>query len=236
MTGHDESGQRLLTLAVHELRTPLNVAAGYLKMLADPRSGPLSERQAQLAARAGESLERLAALVAHLGEVARMDAGELPVTRRRHDLGALAAAVVEALPREGPAPRVVLDAEPGSHPADIDVERMARTLRACVDALVRETQEPGLVVVSVARRDTTTATITVARSALPPNLGPGTGWGPVDEWRGGLGLEIPLARRVIEHHGGQLLSPTAPDHRPAFMLVLPLAGKNAPSTQPDPSA
>ena len=31
--------------------------------------------------------------------------------------------------------------------------------------------------------------------------------GPFDEKRGGLGLALPLARRVIEGHGGRLWSP-----------------------------
>ena len=77
----------------------------------------------------------------------------------------------------------------------------------------------------------------MALGGLPPTRDPGASWGPADERRGGLGLEIPLARRVIEHHGGRLLSVTGPGRRAAFMVVLPLAaGGSAPSTQPDPSA
>ena len=66
--------QGLLTLAVHELRTPLNVAAGYLRMLLDPRSGTLADRHAQLAGKAADSLETLVSdqWLAFLGDGARL--------------------------------------------------------------------------------------------------------------------------------------------------------------------
>jgi signal transduction histidine kinase len=223
MSGRDET-HRLLTLAVHELRTPLNVAAGYLRMLLDPRSGRLADRQAQFAGKAAESLETLARHVADLNEIARLDSGELALTPRRHDLATLTASVVEALALEQKTPRPVLHAEPGSFPADIDVERVARALRACLRALAREVPDPGLLVVSLARRDSFTVQVTLGSQGLGSGLDPAAGaWGPPDEWGGGLGLELPLARRVIERHGGRLLSRPGPGHGSAFLIVLPLA-------------
>jgi len=217
--------QGLLTLAVHELRTPLNVAAGYLRMLLDPRSGTLADRQAQLAGKAADSLETLTRLVADLGEIARLESGEIPAARRRHDLAALAASVVEAFtPPHPAAARAVLDAQPGNYPADLDTERVARALRACLDAVAREAADASVVTVSLARRDSSAAGLTVAPRDRLPSLDPAaSAWGAPDEWRGGLGLELPLARRVIERHGGRLLSPLDPDRQPAFLVVLPLS-------------
>ena len=45
---------------------------------------------------------------------------------------------------------------------------------------------------------------------------------PFDEWRGGLGLALPVARRVIEGHGGALWSADGAQSRAASAFRLPL--------------
>jgi hypothetical protein len=42
---------------------------------------------------------------------------------------------------------------------------------------------------------------------------------PFDEWRGGTGLALPRARRIIDAHGGRLLSP--PERKAAAVVMLP---------------
>jgi K+-sensing histidine kinase KdpD len=225
----DEARDRLLTLAVHELRTPLNVAAGYLKMLLDPRAGTLADRQAQLAAKAGESLDGLTRLLADLSDIARLDAGETAVATSRRDLAAIAASVVAGfVPPQDSLVRAAIQTEPGAYPVDVDVERLARALRGCLTALAREVPTGSTLVASLTGPGSRAAVLTLAHEGLLPSLDTtASAWGPADEWRGGLGLELPLARRVIERHGGRLLSPAGPDHRPAFMILLPLAGHGA---------
>jgi signal transduction histidine kinase len=49
--------------------------------------------------------------------------------------------------------------------------------------------------------------------------------GPFDEKRGGLGLALPLARRIIEGHGGRLWSPSGGDDaltRGSAVISLPI--------------
>jgi signal transduction histidine kinase len=47
---------------------------------------------------------------------------------------------------------------------------------------------------------------------------------PFDEQRGGLGLALPIARRVIERHRGRIWSPAG--GRAAAIVSLPLSELN----------
>jgi two-component system cell cycle sensor histidine kinase PleC len=225
MADLNEDRHRLLVLAVHELRTPLNVAAGYLKMLLDPRTGTMTDRQAQLATKATDSLGSVARLLTNLNEIAAIESGELALTASRRDLAELAAPVVAGfVPPQDSFVRAVLQVQPGDYPAEVDAERITRALRGCLTALAREVAAGSTLVVSLRSPGSSTATLTLAHEDLVTSLDPAaSAWGPADQWRGGLGLELPFARRVIERHGGQLLSPTGPERQPAFLIVLPLA-------------
>jgi signal transduction histidine kinase len=47
---------------------------------------------------------------------------------------------------------------------------------------------------------------------------------PFDDLRGGSGLALPIARRVIEAHGGRMWSPPGESRTPAAAVAIPLKG------------
>jgi len=216
---------RLLSLLVHELRTPVNVAGGYLKMLLDPRTGRLEERQRQMVEHASRSVDGITALLADASELARLERGEGRRSTRRGDLVAITRASAAAfVPPHESQVRVEVRAAIAAAPIEADIERLQRAIGSCLTALAREAPANGRLVVDLAEGADNSFVLVIADEQLvqPPGVDR-NGWGPLDDLRGGLGLELPLARRVVTLAGGRLESPSLGRRQPAVRLVLPRA-------------
>ena len=205
----EESYPALISLAVHELRTPANVVWGYLKMLQRDAQSALGANERHLVDEAEKSCARLAALVAELSDVAKLDAGQAPMARRPVDLFGLAAEAAAGL-REGDdrGVRVKVRGQDTGGVIDGDPDRLRTAIAAIVRSVLRE--QPGPCTIVVDRQRTSTAgphaaVIVVAEEARAQTAGMSAA-APFDDKRGGLGLALPLARRVIEAHGGHLSS------------------------------
>jgi signal transduction histidine kinase len=215
-----------MSLAVHELRTPVTVVAGYLRMLLREQAGPLNDKQRKMLEEADRSCGRLSALVAEMSELGKFEGGQIALARQDFDLHAVAAELADDM-HEGDE-RGVSVAVRGEGPLMVtgDRTRLTAGLKALIHSAVRERGEPGVVVVDcsivsgnpgwavVAIGDAATLTALTRHAAGTPP--------PFDEWRGGLGLALPVARRVIEAHGGALWSADGDHSRAASALRLPL--------------
>jgi hypothetical protein len=99
-------------------------------------------------------------------------------------------------------------------------------IRTLLHAALRERGEPGVIIAQCSVVDGAPPWAVLAvgeEQALPSLVAASLGAPPpFDEWRGGLGLALPVARRVIEALGGALWS--APGERPraGSALRLPL--------------
>ena len=219
---------RVLSLAVHELRTPLTVTSGYLRMLLREQAGAITDKQRKMLEEADTSCARIVALIAEMSELGKLEAGEVTVPSVPFDLAALIVELAGSM-REGEDRGVRLDVRAtGSVMVAGDRTRLAAALRALMHAALRERGEPGVIVVECSTLpdthqtwaivtigdETVTRSLVDAARATPP---------PFDEWRGGLGLALPVARRVIEAHGGALWSAPGSTPRAGSALRLPVA-------------
>jgi hypothetical protein len=102
---------------------------------------------------------------------------------------------------------------------------MRSALGAVFRAIVRE--QPRTCTVVVERRLTSVGKINSAVVVVAPESSVQPSYEAAsalfDEKRGGLGLALPLARRVIERHGGGLWAPSGEHQRGAAIVSLPLA-------------
>jgi signal transduction histidine kinase len=224
----DPRWHRLLALAVHEFRTPVTVVAGYIRMLLKDRAGPLADQQRRLLEEAEKSCGRLSGLIAEMSDLANLEAGSATFNRSTVDIGALLADTVASIP---PLPdreiAIALTNEACGATVQGDPTRLRTAFSAVFTALRREVvTSPRLLVhmrraasdserslrVSVADDEHITA---VERSE-------GLQLGQFDEWRGGSGLSLAIARRILNAHDGQLFSP-ADDPKAGAVVLLPEA-------------
>lgn len=215
----------LMSLAVHEFRTPAGVVSGYLRMLLRDADHPLSDRQRKMIDEAERSCQRLTSLVAELSEIQKLDAERVELPQQNFDLFSLIADVASDV-HEADDRGVHLEvAGPaGGAPFRGDLTRMQRAFATIFRAILREM--PGdTTVVSERRltRDSAGASAVIVVAAAPyVQAAYSAEPVPFDEMRGGLGLALPFARRIIERHGGRLWAPADAAARGAAIVSLPL--------------
>jgi signal transduction histidine kinase len=220
-----ESYPPLLSLAVHEFRTPASVVGGYLRML--QRDPELNERQRKMIDEAAKSCARFVEIVAELSDIGKLDSGAIALARQPLDFFALTREVAE-LVHEGREREVHLVVRGGEAGAAIvgDAARLRHAVDAIFRAILREKAGPATVVADQRveiREGRSSAVLVIAEEvnvAAAYDAPPGV----FDDKRGGLGLALPLARRVLAGHGGEIWSPAAPDalSRGSIVLRIPL--------------
>jgi signal transduction histidine kinase len=218
---------KLLSLAVHEFSTPVTVVSGYLRMLLRDRAGPLADNQRRLLEEAEKSCGRLSALIGEVSELGQLHDGRQALAPGSADLGELLRSMESAATEDGQsavhvapiADRLVVEG---------DANRLRRAFEAIVFALRREIIDGSELVISAAPRPKNggrVAWIALGGAPLTAALvdASADALGPFDEWRGGCGLTLPLARRVIEMHGGRLLALTGERQKTGGVIELPLS-------------
>ena len=222
----------------HELKTPIAALKGFLELL---EGDGVSERhRREFLAAMSQETARLERLVEEQLQLARLDAGALPLARERLDLGELAADVV--------APRVPLAAREGvalsarPHPGepvevDADPARIEQILLILLDNALRHTPSGGRVEVAVGR-DGGEATVAVRDTGegIPPESQAFVfdrfyrGDAAREGRSAGLGLAI--ARGLAAAHQGSIGLESAVGEGSTFTLRLPARPEGPPAPGP----
>jgi two-component system, sensor histidine kinase len=216
-----------MSLAVHELRTPVTVVCGYIRMVLKEHGGPLTEKQKKMLQEAERSCDRISALVAEMSDLGKLESRDLSVARQDIDLCALVAELASDM-HEAEDRGVRLDVRVPNTPVTVtgDRARLSAAITTLLHAALRERGEPGVIVAECSVLDAAPRWAVLAvgdEDALPSLVDAGLGTPPpFDEYRGGLGLALPVARRVVEALGGALWSAPGGRPRAGSALRLPL--------------
>lgn len=226
----DANGQvaeytHIISLAVHEMRSPASVVGGYLRMVLNDTGAPLEARQRRMLEEAEKACGRLVSMLSELSDLSKLDAGTASIRIERFDIFELvreaAANVHEAEDREV---RLVPAGLASGGTLEGDRTRLRSSLELVMRAVLRE--QPASTTVNVSARRTVRDGVAVALIVVAPEAdverAAEAPIGSFDDGRGGVGLGLPIARRVIGRLGGHIWSPVPTDG-----TELPLGARGA---------
>jgi len=170
----------------------------------------MSERQRRMIDEAEKSCARLVAIVAELSDIGKLDSGAIKLAQQPFDLFSLVEKVAE-LVHEAEERDVHLKLIGPSDGATMtgDPTRLRTAIDAIFRAILREKPGPATVIAErrLETRDGQTRALLLVGDEGRVQEAYDQEPGPFDDKRGGLGLALPLARRVIEGHGGRIWAP-----------------------------
>lgn len=229
--------RELVANVSHELKTPVAAIRGFLELMEDD-SLPPADRREFVALMSAEAA-RLQRLVDEQMQLARLDAGALPLDREQMDL----ASVVRAAAR----PRQVLAAREGLAldvraefpvPMQGDPERLTQVLLILLDNAARHTPMGGTITVAVhAQGGDAVMSVADTGEGIP-----GDAIGSVfDRFyradaararddRRGAGLGLAIARGIVRAHGGDITVRSTPGEGSVFTVRLPRDPRRAPAS------
>ncbi len=216
----------------HELRTPLNAVINFARLIADQIHGPLGAPQYREYARdIAESGTHLLTLIDDLLDLARAEAGRLAVVESNVDTSRLIATACRVLEPEAIANGIALTHAIGGDVSYMrgDATRLRQVLFNLIANAIKFTRAGGTVHVEATCDATGGLQVRVSDTGIgiaAPDLAyvmePFAQVGrPSGKSCPGVGLGLPLSRRLIELHGGSLALESTPGIGTTAVIRIP---------------
>jgi signal transduction histidine kinase len=213
LRGAIRARDEFLSIASHELRTPITTLAlqveGLTRVLRDKAPSPLLEAVTHRLELAKRQVDRLAALIATLIDVSRVNAGRVELSRRPADLVDIVKTAVERLSddalRVGSSLRLEVA---GAITGDFDVSRVDQVVTNLLSNAIRYGRGRPIVVRAAGagervRFSVEDAGIGIAPEHLTRIFEQYERAAPATEYAG-LGLGLWISRRLVEAMGGTI--------------------------------
>ena len=214
----------------HELRTPLTAIKGSVDNMLDGLTGDLNEKQSRYLVRIKSNADRLARLINDLLDLSRIEAG-IKLKRTNLSLPAVAKEVVESLGSVAAEKLISFEIDCAENNLTVwaDPDRIAEVLTNLLGNAIKFTPTRGKVTVSLARNGDDWVKVSIA------DTGPGI---PSEEASRifdkfyqvsqpeqrkamGTGLGLPIAKALVEMHGGKIWLESEAGRGSIFSFTLP---------------
>ena len=225
----DAMKTRFLANMSYEFRTPLTSIGGFAELLEAGLGGDLSESGKEYVGAILQSVERLGEQIESVLDLSQSEAGMLPLAREEIDLVPFVAKLVEDRAARIKAANLTLDMRGDKNAGRLegDRRRLGRAIGHLIDNAIAATPEGGRILVELGVRKGRARLVisdngagmdaaTLARALEGIKV---SADGKGVERRQGLGL--PLARQLIEAHGGTLELISEPGQGTAAIVDLP---------------
>lgn len=227
-----------ISVASHELRTPISIISGYQELLAQSRLGPLTTQQDLAVEAIGQGVKTLSRIADDATRIAQIEGERLVLSLGEYDVPEiLTEAMREALDQaQGRRLNTTLEVDRGMPRLRLDGARLSQAIAHLVRNAIRFTPDDGRIEVRsawehgwlrVEVRDTGVGIAAesrerifergfVVRSSLHHHSS-----SRLEFNSAGLGLGLPIARGIVEAHGGSISVESEPGKGSLFAIRIP---------------
>ncbi|HLX57752.1 MAG TPA: ATP-binding protein [Ktedonobacteraceae bacterium] len=221
-----------VSMVSHELRTPLNSVHGFIDLLMQGHMGELTKEQKTYLGYAQEGVQQLISIVEDILLMSRSDSGQFEIKPEQVNFLQLAKQVLRGLQPQALKASVILNRDiPSSSPLlYVDPQRMKQVLNNLVANAIKFTPPGGTVTLRARPYNEHFVMISIVD----------TGYGIPPEDRshvferfyqsnhhlqskmGGYGLGLPIAKLIVEQHGGEIGFDSTVNQGTTFYFTAPL--------------
>jgi K+-sensing histidine kinase KdpD len=225
----DAAYRAALSLIAHELRSPASVVNGYLRMLMRSDLSGLTDQQRRMLEQAGVGCGRVLRLIQEIGDLAALEGSDLVPALGVPVFSLCDEAIESTADATRPSPIFTCDDADRAALVDGDAAGLKRAFGALFAATAREHGADQLQCYGFVNGDSASRKAVIAfglpgleakREAIVTNPA------VFDRWRGGTGLSVPIACRIIEAHGVAVWASGSGDARATCVWTLPVAARS----------
>ncbi len=207
----DRLRSEVMATLSHELRTPLAAIKGYSTALLLEEVDWPDEKRREFLRLIDEESDNLQAMISDLLDSSLIDVGQLAIERQPVRLERLSHEIADEMQRRTDMHRLVVDFPPGFPIVDADPRRVKQVVRNILDNAIKYSPNGGLIVVrgEVRPKDVVVSVADQGVGISPEDLIPlfekyFRVKAPTGYHVAGTGLGLPVARAIVEAHGGRI--------------------------------
>jgi GAF domain-containing protein len=213
----------------HELRTPLNAILGYAELILDNVYGDTPEKMREVLDRIQRNGRHLLGLINDVLDLSKIEAGQLNLSLADYSLKEVVQSVYSAVEALAKEKHIALKVEVPPHlpAARGDERKLTQVLLNLVGNAIKFTDTGEVVIKAFAAN----GAFTVAVRDTGPGIAEAEQAKIFEEFqqadssitrkKGGTGLGLTIAKRIVELHGGRLWVESSPGHGSTFSFTVP---------------